>query len=1521
MKRVLFLSMVLCLLSFALKAQEVIIGTGTSNNYTTAFYPYYEDSWWESVYSASEIGMSGNITSVALQHDGGGTLACQNVRIYMGYRTQASYSSTSAWTPMSDLTLVYSATNTNIGGNSSGWETFNLSTPFFYNGTGNLVIVFAKHATDYSSDLNYYYSSTDSYSSLYRYMDDDETYSQHPGSNSGSRSFNRPNTKINFIPDPNYCGGVVNVLASGITTDEATISWTTGFNPNTYIIQLKTAQQTWDNPLVETYTTADTFYTIFGLNPSTTYDVRVANDCGNDTSVFNQITFNTQCAPTSALPLQENFDYYTHTSNNGDNNLPNCWDYYNTGSQSSNHPFVYTSNNAYSGSYFLRFYTGSGTGYADQYAFMPSIDLSTVSIQSLTLGLYMRRQGNSGTFRLVVGVTEGTDLSTFVSVDTLVSNSSTYTYQTVSFSNYTGNGDRIVLKAFKPGSGNNRRMVDNIELGADLCATPSNLSLVTADENSITLQWTENGTATSWQIEYGPIGFTTGSGTTITANDNPFTINGLDQATIYQFQVQADCGSNTSNWSFPGNFNTTICDTADQCTYSFVLIDGYGDGWNGASLTVRQNGIVVQSMQALDHNDVENSADTVHLMLCNNIPVTLSWTSGEYDEECTFQIIDPMGDLFYTLTEPSAGTLTSFTPSCVQSDCPRPTSISITEIGATTATVSWGSDNTETNWNVEYRPVGSSTWTIEATTSNPHYLTGLTPSTQYEIRVQTDCGYDVSAYRDGSFSTAGCELTDQCPYGLVLTDSYGDGWNGASLAVQQNGITIATMTLADESSTATIQVPLCDNLPTTLVWTSGNYDYECSFEVYNTNDSLIYSASSISAGTLTTFLSSCAMPDCPRPTSINVTNIESTSATIEWTTYGTTVNAWNIEYKPANSSNWILEPSYSSPHTLTGLTPATNYDVRIQSDCGSEVSDWRESSFATAGCDLIDQCTYLFSLTDDFGDGWNGASIDVQQNGITVANVTLESGSSSATVQISLCDNLSTTLVWNVGSFDDECSFTVTSPYGETIYTDSYPASGTLITFTSHCTPPTCPMPSSVTVSNIGNTSATVSWVTAGTETAWNVEYKEANSNTWTVEYTTTNPLTLSGLNAGTIYDLRVQADCGGGDLSDYRETTFNTSLCEVSEQCTYTLSVLGEYDDSWDYSSLSVQQNGIEVAVITEIGSYSASINLSLCDGISTSLVYNSGIYDDECAISLYAPDGSLVFSQNDMTYYTTYTFTTNCNGSTPPPSCNAPTNLTATATAYNAADVNWTAGGSETAWFLQYKLASASEWGNSITVYAATYHISGLNAEATYQVRVQAICSSTESSDWTDAVSFTTPAAPVDPCDAPTGLTVNNITQNSATMTWTAGGSETSWKVGYKLSTASQWQEATVQTTSYEIEGLTANSTYDVRVKAICSANNQSDFVSTTFTTTGVGIDNITLANSISLMPNPADNHIELSINSNVEVKEAVIFNAFGQMIQTVQLTENHARIDLSNMAAGMYFVRVNGEGVTATKKFIKR
>jgi hypothetical protein len=340
---------------------------------------------------------------------------------------------------------------------------------------------------------------------------------------------------------------------------------------------------------------------------------------------------------------------------------------------------------------------------------------------------------------------------------------------------------------------------------------------------------------------------------------------------------------------------------------------------------------------------------------------------------------------------------------------------------------------------------------------------------------------------------------------------------------------------------------------------------------------------------------------------------------------------------------------------------------------------------------------------------------------------------------------------------------------------------------------------------------------------------------------------------------------------------------------------------------NVAITTRGFEWKAVSD-----ANYTVVTLTGTSNTLTHNlTGLISN----TAYTYKAFITFNGNTV-YGTDMPFTTQEEGQ---PTCNTPTNLTATATAYNAADVTWNAGGNEGAWTLQYKAASATDW-NTVTVTVTNYQLTLLTAETEYQVRVQANCYDGIASDWA-TTSFTTPAVPVDPCDAPTNLQVSNITHNSATASWTPGGNETAWNIQYKLQSASQWQEATVQTTSYDIEGLSAASTYDVRVKAICSADNQSEFVSTTFTTQTVGIDNITLANSINLMPNPADNYIELTINSNVEVKEAVVYNAFGQMIQKVELNDNHARIDLSDMAAGMYFVRVNSDNVSATKKFIKR
>lgn len=85
--------------------------------------------------------------------------------------------------------------------------------------------------------------------------------------------------------------------------------------------------------------------------------------------------------------------------------------------------------------------------------------------------------------------------------------------------------------------------------------TVRNITLTTAD-----VAWTAHGSATQWKIEYGPSGFMSGSGTTVTANSIPYTLTGLNASTRYQYYVRSDCGGGDySHWSGPFTFDTQ-CD-------------------------------------------------------------------------------------------------------------------------------------------------------------------------------------------------------------------------------------------------------------------------------------------------------------------------------------------------------------------------------------------------------------------------------------------------------------------------------------------------------------------------------------------------------------------------------------------------------------------------------------------------------------------------------------------------------------------------------------------------------------------------------------------------------------------------------------------------------------------------------------------------------------------------------------------------------------------------------------------------
>lgn len=87
------------------------------------------------------------------------------------------------------------------------------------------------------------------------------------------------------------------------------------------------------------------------------------------------------------------------------------------------------------------------------------------------------------------------------------------------------------------------------------------------------------------------------------------------------------------------------------------------------------------------------------------------------------------------------------------------------------------------------------------------------------------------------------------------------------------------------------------------------------------------------------------------------------------------------------------------------------------------------------------------------------------------------------------------------------------------------------------------------------------------------------------------------------------------------------------------------------------------------------------------------------------------------------------------------------------------------------------------------------------------------------------------------PTNLAASVLTDHSATLTWTAtDASATGYAYQYKKLTDATWSAVdTVSATSVTLNGLTLNTKYDFRMKALFTGNNVSNTISTRFMTEG--------------------------------------------------------------------------------------
>ena len=145
-------------------------------------------------------------------------------------------------------------------------------------------------------------------------------------------------------------------------------------------------------------------------------------------------------------------------------------------------------------------------------------------------------------------------------------------------------------------------------------------------------------------------------------------------------------------------------------------------------------------------------------------------------------------------------------------------------------------------------------WETLNNVGSSYTLSDLEPGTAYEwqVRGHNCSGNGTNTYWSSvhSFVTDLCLSEDKCELTFELTDSYGDGWNGAAIRVvdAESNILIASMSasnhgLSNTTTTDTYTLAVCDGRELRFEWVSGSYNSECSYVVTDVNGNEVFSGS------------------------------------------------------------------------------------------------------------------------------------------------------------------------------------------------------------------------------------------------------------------------------------------------------------------------------------------------------------------------------------------------------------------------------------------------------------------------------------------------------------------------------------------------------------------------------------------------------------------------------------------------------------------------------------------------------
>ena len=347
---------------------------------------------------------------------------------------------------------------------------------------------------------------------------------------------------------------------------------------------------------------------------------------------------------------------------------------------------------------------------------------------------------------------------------------------------------------------------------------------------------------------------------------------------------------------------------------------------------------------------------------------------------------------------------------------------------------------------------------------------------------------------------------------------------------------------------------------------------------------------------------------------------------------------------------------------------------------------------------------------------------------------------------------------------------------------------------------PSCNKPTGVAVTADSETAegATITW-NANSMSAWKLQVSEGDAASWGEEIAVaTNSKVLTGLKANTLYYVRVKADCGSGSVSEWSDNVSFTTLCgtiSVNATSPWNMNFEGLDNhivpDCWDNSAS------------TTTSSWGAGYIWGTYNHTSNTMLRMNNAYLDGGTALINTPE--IAIPNDGNTYELTFDYS----------------NMALVGN--NLSIKISTNGGAFVEKGVYYPSGSVSSYPGAFSnaiINLADY--SGQTIKVQFFANPTSGTSSEGGAMFVDNVSV----HKVSSCIVPTALAAGNLTANSAQITWTAGSSETAWRLQYRADGGDWSSEIAVNTAQYTISSLSANTEYFVRVKAYCDAEDQSNW-----------------------------------------------------------------------------------------------